>query len=175
MPFDISIISPLSTLFILSFQLQPKESRASLIFGPLSRNSYLFQFSRTIFLSVLLSSFVTFPFLPPPVCQVIFHPSSSCHALPPFHCSHRCCPYRIALGEILSIRSISFFFFFSCFLPHLYILPRRFSRHFLPAIILSLFPFFSFSFHTRDIILYIYSFYPYISIPSWSPHTFYSV
>lgn len=94
----------------------------------------------SFFQSSVLPSFVTsyYP-SPSPVCQVIFHPSSSsCHALPPF----RCCPYRTALGEILSIRSIFFFFLF-CFLLHLYT-PARFSRHFLLAITLSLFWWLSF-------------------------------
>lgn len=169
MPFDIlAAIFPrfhaLSTLFTLLRQVRGK-NLGHLWYSYSSSNLVVPSFFQSFFPSFLCY------FSPPPVCQVIFHPSSSCHALPPFHHrSHRCCPHRIALRERFSLYSFYFFspFFFFFFWLHLYILPRRpfFTSRFLLAIILSLlFLFFWFSFHTRDITLHPF----YISVYLDSP------
>lgn len=117
MPFDIlAAIFPrfhaLSTLFTLLRQVRGK-NLGHLWYSYSSSNLVVPSFFQSFFPSFLCY------FSPPPVCQVIFHPSSSCHALPPFHHrSHRCCPHRIALRERFSLYSFYFFspFFFFFFL-----------------------------------------------------------
>lgn len=126
-------------------QLSSQESRASLISRSLLRNSYpsFLQISRTIFLPVLGTSFLCyFSLLTIPLPPLFVRLFSTRQAPPVMLYPH----FAVALIEQPWERFslfVLFFFFLFCFLLHLYT-PARFSRHFLLAITLSLFWWFSF-------------------------------
>lgn len=162
MPFDISIISPLSTLFILSpvtaerissiFDIRPLIAQ----FIPLPIQSYHLSFSPP-FLLCYFSLFTT------PCLSGYFPPIKLLSCFTPISLLSPLLPLQNSLGRD-SLYSFYFFFLFLLlfFASSLYPPPPFFTS--LSARYNSfLLVFFSYS---RYYIIYIYSFYPYISIPS---------